>query len=199
MLNKKKYFAGKILLIIAILLAYLTTGKWSSLAQDNDNSPAYKPKPYAYYEIIEKRNIFTPITLKEPVPVTVNKTEPAPRKPGLIFTGVVYNNSFKDYTAIIENGDTKEARFLKKGDKLGSLILQKIEFGKLVVSKNGTILEIALGDIIPIELTSSSISPDGKGEKEINRDSTQDIPSDLTGITERMKNRRKKQESETNK
>jgi hypothetical protein len=217
---KRKMVPVKLFSLLSVVLCVLCTlGAEKIEAQESGKAQGAS---YERYRIIEKRNIFLPVSFKklkeegsrvkrkeEALKVSGESEKPAistgPYGPTFHFTGIVLENG--KYVALFEQRGEQDALFAGAGDVVGGFRIARVELECLtVLTGDGSELMVipgrALRDGRIVEMsaateTSGSRETTSKGESEKRPEGTaRSAPMDEARqkILERLKARRRKQQ-----
>jgi len=99
-----------------------------------------KDRPFLHYqEMVRRRNIFSPITLKEDERPEVKKKEMQEILRSLKLVGISWG---REPIVMIENKNEKKTYFLKKEDRIGQFKVKNILEDRVILEYNGELIEL---------------------------------------------------------
>ena len=102
--------------------------------------PAEELRPFLHYlEVVRRRNIFSPIVLKEAEKPEVKKKRLQEMAKDLSLVGISWD---KEPVAMIEDKKAKKTYFLKKGDEINEFKIEDISENKVILSFKGEKIEL---------------------------------------------------------
>lgn len=103
--------------------------------------PAEEPRPFLHYlEVVRRRNIFSPIRLKEAEKPEVKKKRVQEMAKDLSLVGISWDD--KEPVAMIEDKKEKKTYFLKKGGMINKLKIENILKDRVILSFGGEKVEL---------------------------------------------------------
>lgn len=100
----------------------------------------FVPRSFLYYlEMVQRRNIFSPIALQEPDKKEVKEKDIVQLAVGIKVVGISWG---PEPVAMIEDTAAKKTYFLKKGDTINQLKIKDILRDKVILSYKGKTLEL---------------------------------------------------------
>ncbi len=107
---------------------------------DKEVSVLYEKRPFLHYlEMVQRRNIFSPIELKQKEDPKVQEKQLQKMASTLGLVGISLDN---EPMAMIEDKTAVKTYFLKKGDKIGEFKIEDIYENKVVLSFEGNTVEL---------------------------------------------------------
>ena len=105
-----------------------------------EEKPAIEPGPFLYYlEMVQRRNIFSPITLKEAKEVEVKEELLSEMAKDLKLVGISWG---KEPQVMIEDEKAKKTYFLKAGDTINKLKIDTVLRDRVILSYEGKKIEL---------------------------------------------------------
>lgn len=102
--------------------------------------PAEELRPFLHYlEVVRRRNIFSPVVLKEAEKPEVKKKRLQEMAKDLSLVGISWD---KEPVAMIEDKKEKKTYFLKKGQKINKLKIEDILKDRVILSFGGEKIEL---------------------------------------------------------
>ena len=103
--------------------------------------PAEELRPFLHYlEVVRRRNIFSPVVLKEAEKPEVKKKRLQEMAKDLSLVGISWDH--KEPVAMIEDKKEKKTYFLKKGQKINKLKIEDILKDRVILSFQGEKIEL---------------------------------------------------------
>ncbi len=105
-----------------------------------EEKPGIKPRPFLYYlEIVQRRNIFSPIRLKEAKKPEVDKGQLSEMTKDLKLVGISWG---KEPIVMIEDKKAKKTYFLKKDDVVNKFKIDEVLEDRVILSYEGQKIEL---------------------------------------------------------
>ena len=105
-----------------------------------DGEPISEARPFLHYlEMVQRRNIFSPIALKQEEKPEVGKEQLQEMASDLGLVGISLDG---EAMAMIENTKENKTYFLKKGDKIGNFKIEDIQENKVILNFEGKKIEL---------------------------------------------------------
>jgi len=104
------------------------------------DSMVSEARPFLHYlEMVQRRNIFSPIALKEVEKPEVKEKQLQEMSSDLSLVGISLD---EEPVAMIENKKEEKTYFLKEGDKIGEFEIENIQENKVILNFKGKKIEL---------------------------------------------------------
>ena len=147
---------NKILLVVSILLLIFSITDFAlsrpnikevdrksnhTRGQGKEGSLVVEKRPFLHYlEMVQRRNIFSPIALKQVEEPEIKEAQLQEMAVDLGLVGISLDDD--EVMAMVEDKKVNKTYFLKKGDKIGEFKIENILENKVILSYEGREIEL---------------------------------------------------------